>query len=177
MTGRDALLTRLLRGALEQRRDPAGRRPDLAGGQVAHRPAAQPDRDLARPEPRRLSRQARLRTLLPIFCNVIFVVLAVVAVMMALSALGVEIGRQSGAGIVGVAVGWLADAGQGRVRRRLLSPRRRLPGRPSTSRVALQGNGGIVRVPVGESCGITAGRSSRCRSGCWGGPERQAATG
>jgi moderate conductance mechanosensitive channel len=52
-------------------------------------------------------RQARLRTLLPIFRNVIFVVLAVVAVMMALSALGVEIGPLiAGAGIVGVAVGF-----------------------------------------------------------------------
>ena len=56
-------------------------------------------------------REARLRTLLPIFRNVIFVVLAVVAVLMALSALGVEIGPLiAGAGIVGVAVGFGAQA-------------------------------------------------------------------
>ncbi|QFU18200.1 mechanosensitive ion channel [Microvirga thermotolerans] len=52
-------------------------------------------------------RQARLRTLLPIFRSVIFAVLAVVAVLMALAALGVEIGPLiAGAGIVGVAVGF-----------------------------------------------------------------------
>ncbi|RDI57244.1 mechanosensitive ion channel family protein [Microvirga subterranea] len=52
-------------------------------------------------------RQARLRTLLPIFRSMSFVVLAVVAVLMALSSLGVEIGPLiAGAGIVGVAVGF-----------------------------------------------------------------------
>nr|WP_279306588.1 mechanosensitive ion channel family protein [Microvirga solisilvae] len=52
-------------------------------------------------------RQARLRTLLPIFRMVIFIVLATVAVLMALSALGVEIGPLiAGAGIFGVAVGF-----------------------------------------------------------------------
>ena len=53
------------------------------------------------------AREARLRTLLPIFRMLAFVVLAVVAVMMALSALGVEIGPLiASAGIVGVAVGF-----------------------------------------------------------------------
>src|SRR5690606_8549517 len=52
-------------------------------------------------------RQARLRTLLPIFRNATFVLVAVVAVLMVLSALGVEIGPLiAGAGIVGVAVGF-----------------------------------------------------------------------
>jgi len=52
-------------------------------------------------------RQARLKTLLPIFRSMAFVVLAVVAVLMALSSLGVEIGPLiAGAGIVGVAVGF-----------------------------------------------------------------------
>lgn len=52
-------------------------------------------------------RQARLKTLLPIFRSMSFVVLAVVAVLMALSSLGVEIGPLiAGAGIVGVAVGF-----------------------------------------------------------------------
>src|SRR4051794_11676897 len=53
------------------------------------------------------AREARLRTLLPIFRMLAFVVLAVLAVMMALSALGVEIGPLiASAGIVGVAVGF-----------------------------------------------------------------------
>jgi small-conductance mechanosensitive channel len=53
------------------------------------------------------AREARLRTLLPIFRNIALVALAVVAVMMALSALGVEIGPLiAGAG---VAVGFGAQ--------------------------------------------------------------------
>lgn len=52
-------------------------------------------------------RQARLRTLLPIFRNATFVLVAVVAVLMVLSALGIEIGPLiAGAGIVGVAIGF-----------------------------------------------------------------------
>jgi moderate conductance mechanosensitive channel len=55
-------------------------------------------------------RQARLRTLLPIFRNVLFVVVVVVAAMMALSALGVEIGPLiAGASVVGVAIGFGAQ--------------------------------------------------------------------
>ena len=107
MTGRDTLLTRLLRGALSSvvillvadliwqvvktlidRRLSQAEASSPPGTEVA-------------------VRQARLRTLLPIFRNVAFVVLAVVAVMMALSALGVEIGPLiAGAGIVGVAIGF-----------------------------------------------------------------------
>lgn len=52
-------------------------------------------------------RQARLRTLLPMFRMAAFIVVAVVAVLMALSSLGVEIGPLiAGAGIFGVAVGF-----------------------------------------------------------------------
>jgi small-conductance mechanosensitive channel len=51
--------------------------------------------------------QARIRTLLPILRMSTFIVLAVIAVLMALSSLGVEIGPLiAGAGIVGVAVGF-----------------------------------------------------------------------
>lgn len=53
------------------------------------------------------ARQARLRTLLPIFRNILLVVIAVIAVLMALSGLGVEIAPLiAGAGVVGVAVGF-----------------------------------------------------------------------
>ncbi len=55
-------------------------------------------------------RRARLRTLLPIVRNILFVVLIVMAAMMALSALGVEIGPLiAGAGVVGVAIGFGAQ--------------------------------------------------------------------
>lgn len=56
-------------------------------------------------------RRARIRTLLPILRNVLFVIVATVAVMMILSSLGVEIGPLiAGAGVVGVAVGFGAQS-------------------------------------------------------------------
>ena len=63
----------------------------------------QPNSDEAR-------RRARARTLLPILRNVLFVTLMAMAAMMALSALGVEIGPLiAGAGVVGVAIGFGAQ--------------------------------------------------------------------
>ena len=107
MTGRDTLLTRLLRGALSS--VVILLVADLIWQVVKSlidRRLSQTE-TLSPPGTEAAVRQARLRTLLPIFRNVIFVVLAVVAVMMALSALGVEIGPLiAGAGIVGVAVGF-----------------------------------------------------------------------
>jgi moderate conductance mechanosensitive channel len=56
-------------------------------------------------------RRARLRTLLPIFRNVLFVVVIVVAAMMALAAMGVEIGPLiAGLGVLGVAIGFGAQS-------------------------------------------------------------------
>ncbi len=107
MTGRDTLLTRLLRGALSS--VVILLVADLIWQVVKSlidRRLSQTE-TLSPPGTEAAVRQARLRTLLPIFRNVFFVVLAVVAVMMALSALGVEIGPLiAGAGIVGVAVGF-----------------------------------------------------------------------
>jgi moderate conductance mechanosensitive channel len=55
-------------------------------------------------------RQARLRTLLPILRNVLLVVLVTMALLMAMSAMGVEIGPLiAGAGVVGVAIGFGAQ--------------------------------------------------------------------
>ena len=91
MTGRDTLLTRLLRGALSSVVIL------LVADLIWQVVKSLIDRRLSQaealspPGTEAAVRQARLRTLLPIFRNVIFVVLAVVAVMMALSALGVEI--------------------------------------------------------------------------------------
>jgi small-conductance mechanosensitive channel len=55
-------------------------------------------------------RRARLRTLLPILRNILFVVVLIITALMVLSALGVEIGPLvAGAGVVGVAVGFGAQ--------------------------------------------------------------------
>ncbi|MBL8905807.1 MAG: mechanosensitive ion channel family protein [Rhizobiales bacterium] len=57
-----------------------------------------------------ISRRARLRTLLPIARNILMATIAVVAVLMALAALGVEIGPLiAGAGVLGVAIGFGAQ--------------------------------------------------------------------
>ncbi|KRB51687.1 mechanosensitive ion channel protein [Rhizobium sp. Root708] len=56
------------------------------------------------------AKRARLQTLLPIFRNILAVVIAVIAVLMVLSGLGIEIGPLiAGAGVVGVAVGFGAQ--------------------------------------------------------------------
>src|SRR5829696_902020 len=107
MTGRDTLLTRVLLGALSS--IVILLVADLIWQvvkTVIDRRLSQAEA-LSPPGTEAAVRQARLRTLLPIFRNVIFVVLMSVAVMMALSALGVEIGPLiAGAGIVGVAIGF-----------------------------------------------------------------------
>ena len=54
-----------------------------------------------------VSRRSRMRTLLPILRNILFIVVAVMSVLMALSAMGVQIAPLiAGAGVVGVAVGF-----------------------------------------------------------------------
>jgi moderate conductance mechanosensitive channel len=110
MTSRDTLATRLVRGALSSIVIV------LIADLVWQVAKTLIDRRLARTEmaapvgSEAASRQARLRTLLPIFRNVIFAVLAVVALLMALSALGVEIGPLiAGAGVIGVAIGFGAQ--------------------------------------------------------------------
>ncbi|MGQ3211798.1 MAG: mechanosensitive ion channel family protein [Shinella sp.] len=56
------------------------------------------------------SRNARIRTLLPILRNMLSIALAIVAVMMALTSLGVDIGPLiAGAGVAGVAIGFGAQ--------------------------------------------------------------------
>ncbi len=110
MTMRDTLATRLLRGAINAviillaadfawhlARTWIDAR--LAGANAA----GQTEGDEAR-------RRARLRTLLPIFRNLLLVVLVVMAALMALSSLGVEVGPLiAGAGVIGVAIGFGAQ--------------------------------------------------------------------
>lgn len=56
------------------------------------------------------AKRARIQTLLPIFRNILAVVIAVIAALMVLSGLGIEIGPLiAGAGVVGVAVGFGAQ--------------------------------------------------------------------
>ena len=66
--------------------------------------------DLGQPNTEEARRRARIRTLLPIFRNILFFVVVAVAAMMALAAMGVEIGPLiAGAGVVGVAIGFGAQ--------------------------------------------------------------------
>jgi moderate conductance mechanosensitive channel len=66
--------------------------------------------DLGQPSTDEARKRARLRTLLPIFRNILFVVVIVVALLMALSAMGVPITPLvAGAGVLGIAVGFGAQ--------------------------------------------------------------------
>jgi hypothetical protein len=66
--------------------------------------------ELGQPNTEEARRRARLRTLLPIFRNILFVVVIAVAALMALAELGVEIGPLvAGPGIFGIAVGFGAQ--------------------------------------------------------------------
>ena len=66
--------------------------------------------DLGPPNTAEARRRARLHTLLPIFRNILFVVITAVAALMALAAAGVQIGPLiAGAGVVGIAIGFGAQ--------------------------------------------------------------------
>jgi small-conductance mechanosensitive channel len=110
MTSRDTLATRLVRGAL------TSVVVLLLADLVWQMAKAAVDAKLAdtvvsaEPGTEAAVRQARLRTLLPIFRNILFVVIAVLAGLTALSGLGVEIGPLiAGAGVFGVALGFGAQ--------------------------------------------------------------------
>jgi moderate conductance mechanosensitive channel len=110
MTMRDTMATRFLRGAINAVVIL------LLADFAWHLARAWIDRRLAEvsaageAEADEIRRRARLRTLLPILRNALLVVLVVMAVLMALSALGVEVGPLiAGAGVVGVAIGFGAQ--------------------------------------------------------------------
>lgn len=110
MTAQDTFLTRVMRGALSAivillvadfiwhvAKTLIDQRIAAAGVQ------GEPGTELAR-------RNSRIRTLLPITRNVLMIVVAIVALLMALSSLGVQIAPLiAGAGIVGVAIGFGAQ--------------------------------------------------------------------
>ena len=63
--------------------------------------------DLGQPNTDEARRRARMRTLLPIFRNILFVVVITVAGLMVLAAMGFEIGPLvAGLSVVGVAIGF-----------------------------------------------------------------------
>jgi small-conductance mechanosensitive channel len=110
LTARDTVATRLIRGAL------SGVVIILIADFVWRLARALIDTKIAQAmlageiDSEEARRRARLRTLLPILRNMLLVVVIAVAAMMALSALGVEIGPLiAGAGVVGVAVGFGAQ--------------------------------------------------------------------
>ena len=110
LSGRNTLPTRLLRGAL------SAIVIVLIADFAWHLIRAAIDRKLtqtldpADPDSEQARRQSRLRTLLPILRNMLFIVLIVMAGLMTLSSMGIEIGPLiAGAGVVGVAIGFGAQ--------------------------------------------------------------------
>ena len=110
MSMRDTMETRLLRGAINAVVIL------LLADFAWHLARAWIDRklleagDAGPPDGEDARRRARLRTLLPILRNLLLVVLVTMAVLMALSAVGVQIGPLiAGAGVVGVAIGFGAQ--------------------------------------------------------------------
>src|SRR5215472_12897204 len=109
-TGEDTLIARLVHGVL------SAIVILLVADVLWHAIKAAIDRKLAEaadpglPNTEEAQKRARLRTLLPIFRNILFVVVGAVAVLMALSELGVQIGPLvAGAGVLGIAVGFGAQ--------------------------------------------------------------------
>jgi small-conductance mechanosensitive channel len=110
LTGQDTMVGRIVHGVL------SAVVILLVADLLWHAIKAAIDRKLAQsvelglPNTDEARRQARLRTLLPIFRNVLFVVVIAVAALMALAAMGVEIGPLiAGLSVVGVAIGFGAQ--------------------------------------------------------------------
>jgi moderate conductance mechanosensitive channel len=107
MTSRDTVVTRLVKGVLSSIVIllVADLLWQVVKSQIDHR-LSRLTADAA-PDSAEALRRARVRTLLPMFRMAAFIILAAVAVLMALSSLGVEIGPLiAGAGIFGVALGF-----------------------------------------------------------------------
>jgi moderate conductance mechanosensitive channel len=110
LTGRETMLTRIAHGAL------SAVAVALIADFIWHVSKAAIDIKLAEtddpglPNTPDARRRARLRTLLPIFRNILFVVVVAAAALMALAAMGVEIGPLIAAlSVLGVAIGFGAQ--------------------------------------------------------------------
>ncbi|MEA2782108.1 MAG: moderate conductance mechanosensitive channel [Rhodospirillaceae bacterium] len=110
LTSSDTMATRLLRGVLSSivillAADFGWQ---VAKTMIDRKVAAMPHSE--HPDSAAARRHARMRTLLPIFRNVLFVVLLVMVVLMVLAALGIDIAPLvAGASVVGVAIGFGAQ--------------------------------------------------------------------
>jgi small-conductance mechanosensitive channel len=111
LAGRETMMTRIAHGAL------SAVAVALIADFVWHVSKAAIDgklaetADLGLPNTEEARRRARLRTLLPIFRNILFVVVFAVAALMALAAMGVEIGPLiAGLSVLGVAIGFGAQS-------------------------------------------------------------------
>jgi small-conductance mechanosensitive channel len=110
LAGRETMTTRIMHGAL------SAVAVALIADFIWHVSKAAIDCKLAEttdpglPNTPEARRRARLRTLLPIFRNILFVVVIAVAALMVLAALGVEIGPLiAGLSVLGVAIGFGAQ--------------------------------------------------------------------
>jgi moderate conductance mechanosensitive channel len=124
--------------------------------------------ELGQPNSKEARRRAGLHTLLPIFRNVLFVVVIAVAAMMALAELGVEIGPLiAGASVVGVAIGFGAQtfvrddiAGMFH----LLDDAFRVGEYIQSATTKARSKASAF---VRSGCGTTAALSTPCPSACW----------
>jgi moderate conductance mechanosensitive channel len=110
MTAGDTLVNRLLRGALNAAVIilAADFGWSIVKAIIAHRLGAQPGPEAGHGQ--QDPKQARLRTLLPIFQNILLATIVVITLLMVLSSMGIEIGPLiAGAGVVGVAIGFGAQ--------------------------------------------------------------------
>jgi moderate conductance mechanosensitive channel len=111
LTARDTLTTRLVRGAFSA--VVIVMITDLLwqiAKSLIDRKIMESQASVSRADSEEARRRSRLRTLLPIFRNLLAIVLLVMAVMMVMSAIGIEIGPLiAGAGVVGVAIGFGAQ--------------------------------------------------------------------
>ena len=112
LSARDTLPTRLLRGALSTIvivliADFAWH---LIGAAIDRKLTRTLDPAHADADSEQARRQSRMRTLLPILRNMLFIVLIVMAGLMTLSSMGIDTGPLvAGAGVVGVAIGFGAQ--------------------------------------------------------------------
>jgi xanthosine utilization system XapX-like protein len=110
LAGEDTWLARAVHSCVERRRYSARRRPPMARDQTAIDRKLAESAELGLPNTEEARRRARLRTLLPIFRNILFVVVSAVGALIALAEMGVEIGPLvAGLGIFGIAIGFGAQ--------------------------------------------------------------------
>ena len=124
--------------------------------------------DLGLPNTPEARRRARVHTLLPIFRNILFVVVAAAAGLMALAAMGVEIGPLIAAlSVLGVAIGFGAQTFVRDIIAGMFTCSTTPSGSASTSRAAITRVLSRASAFARSGCAINAVQCSRCRLACW----------